>query len=81
MAPQARHEKHYVDTLIGDRPIRPLKAKIRALTRRTSQLSPRDVLTRLNQIMRGWSSYSQHAVASHTFGHLARFVWWGVAGG
>lgn len=30
--------KHYVDTFIDDRPVRSVKAKIRALTRRTSQL-------------------------------------------
>ena len=58
--------KRYVYTFIGDRPIRSLKAKIRALTRRTSQANPRDVLIRLNQIMRGWSTYFKPAVATHT---------------
>jgi RNA-directed DNA polymerase len=35
--------KRYVYTFIADRPVRSLKAKIRALTRRTSQVNPRDV--------------------------------------
>ena len=42
--------KWYVYTFIADRPIRSVKAKIRALTHRTSQQPPRDVLIRLNQI-------------------------------
>ncbi len=45
--------KWYVYTFIADRPIRSLKAKIRALTNRRSQWDLRYVLIRLNQIMRG----------------------------
>ncbi|WP_200901120.1 group II intron maturase-specific domain-containing protein [Nostocoides japonicum] len=55
-----------------------MKAKIRALTNRTSQQNPRSVLIRLNQIMRGWSNYFKHAVAKHTFHALSHFVWWRV---
>ena len=54
--------KWYVYTFIADRPIRSLKAKIRALTHRTSQQDLRTVLIRLNQIMRGWANYFRHAV-------------------
>jgi RNA-directed DNA polymerase len=67
--------KWYVYTFIADRPIRSLKAKVRALTNRTSQQNPRDVLIRLNQIMRGWANYFKHAVAKHTFRSLSHFVW------
>ena len=70
--------KWYVYTFIADRPIRSLKAKIRALTNRTSQQDLRAVLIRLNQIMRGWANYFKHAVCKHTFGNLAHFVWWRV---
>jgi RNA-directed DNA polymerase len=56
-----------------------LKAKIRALTDRKSQQNPGAVLTRLAQVMRGWSNYFRHAVCKHTFGRLAHFVWWRVA--
>jgi len=68
----------HVYTFIGNRPIRSLKAKIRALTSRTSQQNPRDVLIRLNQIMRGWANYFKHAVCKHTLHSLAHFVWWRV---
>src|SRR3954462_1444527 len=37
----------HVYTFIADRPIRSVKAKVRALTNRTSQQSPASVLTRL----------------------------------
>ena len=68
----------YVYTFIAHRPIRSLKAKIRALTNRTSQQNPRDVLIRLNQIMRGWANYFKHAVCKHTLHSLAHFAWWRV---
>ncbi|MEO3779466.1 group II intron maturase-specific domain-containing protein [Micromonospora sp. B11E3] len=65
----------YVYTFIADRPIRSLKAKIRALTRRTSQQDLRTVLTRLNQVTHGWANYFRHAVAKHTFHTMDRFAW------
>lgn len=70
--------KWHVYTFIADRPIRAVKTKIRALTRRTSQRNPREVLIQLNQITHGWANYFRHAVAKHTFAHLARFTWWRV---
>jgi RNA-directed DNA polymerase len=69
----------HVYTFIADRPIRSVKAKIRALTPRTSQQDPRAVLIRLAQIMRGWSNYFRHAVAKNAFRRLAHFVWNRVA--
>jgi RNA-directed DNA polymerase len=70
--------KWHVYTFIADRPIRSLKAKIRALTNRTSQQDLRHVLIRLNQVMRGWANYFKHAVCKHTLGNLAHFAWWRV---
>ncbi|MGI8946905.1 MAG: group II intron reverse transcriptase/maturase [Ornithinimicrobium sp.] len=70
--------KWHVYTFISDRPVRSLKAKVRALTNRTAQQNPRVVLIRLNQIMRGWANYFKHAVAKHTFGALSHFVWWRI---
>ena len=67
--------KWYVYTFIADRPIRSLKDKIRALTHRSSQQRPRDVLIRLNQIMRGWADHFRHAVCKHTPDSLENFIW------
>jgi RNA-directed DNA polymerase len=65
----------YVYTFIADRPIRQLKDKIRALTNRTSQQDPRDVLIRINQILRGWVHYFKHAVCKTTLKALDHFTW------
>jgi RNA-directed DNA polymerase len=71
--------KWYVYTFIADRPVRQLKAKIRALTHKTSQWDLASTLTRLGQIMRGWANYFKHAVAKHTFGKLGDFTFWRLA--
>jgi len=70
--------KHYVYTFIDDRPVRSVKAKIRALTPRTSQQDLEYVLTRLNQVMHGWANYFRHAVAKNVFAMLDNFAWWRV---
>jgi RNA-directed DNA polymerase len=70
--------KWHVYTFIADRPIRSLKRKVRALTHRTSQQNPGNVLIRLNQIMRGWANYFKHAAGKRTLSRLAHFVWWRV---
>ncbi|MDT0468448.1 group II intron maturase-specific domain-containing protein [Streptomyces gibsoniae] len=69
-------DKWHVYTFIAARPIRQLKARIRALTHRTSQQDLRSVLIRINQITRGWSAYFRHAVAKNQFSTLASFIWW-----
>jgi RNA-directed DNA polymerase len=68
--------KWYVYTFIADRCVRSVKAKIRALTHRTSQRDLAHALTRLGQIMRGWANYFKHAVAKRTFSKLDTFTWW-----
>ena len=49
--------KRYVYTFIADRPVKSVKAKMRALTHRTSLADMGTTLIRLNQIIRGWSFY------------------------
>ena len=71
-------DKWHVYTFIAQRPIRSVKAKIRALTRRTSQQDLGYVLTRLNQVMHGWANYFRHAVAKNVFSMLDNFAWWRV---
>jgi RNA-directed DNA polymerase len=67
--------KWYVYTFIDDRPIRSLKAKIRALTPRTSQADLEYVLTMLNMVMHGWANYFRHAIAKKAFSMLDAFAW------
>jgi len=71
-------DKWFVYTFIADKPVRALKRKIRALTHRQSQAVLGAVLTRINQIQRGWANYFRHAVAKHTFDRLYAFVWWRI---
>jgi RNA-directed DNA polymerase len=71
-------DKWFVYTFIADKPVRALKRKIRALTHRQSQVDLGAVLTRINQIQRGWANYFRHAVAKHTFDRLHAFVWWRI---
>jgi RNA-directed DNA polymerase len=66
--------KWHVYTFIDDRPVRTLKAKVHALTPRTSQPDLEHVLTRLNQVVhRGWANYFRHAVAKRAFAVLDHF--------
>jgi RNA-directed DNA polymerase len=67
--------KWYVYTFIAKRPLASVKAKIRALTRRTSQQNLKVVLEWINQILRGWTNYFRHAIAKRTFNSLRPFLW------
>ncbi|WP_351233810.1 group II intron maturase-specific domain-containing protein [Streptomyces sp. NPDC002133] len=68
--------KWHVYTFVAQRPLRSVKTKIRALTRKTSQQDLGYVLTSLNMITHGWANYFRHAVAKNTFGMLDNFTWW-----
>jgi RNA-directed DNA polymerase len=76
--PKRGTDKWFVYTFIADKPVRELKRKIRALTHRQSQVDMGAVLTRINQIQRGWANYFRHAVAKHTFDRLHAFTWWRI---
>ena len=69
----------YVYTFIADRPIKALKAKIRAMTNKSSKADPGTTLIRLGQIMRGWANYFRYAVCKRALSTLADFAWWRVA--
>jgi RNA-directed DNA polymerase len=70
--------KWYVYTFISDRAIRSVKAKIRALTHRTSQRDLEYVLTGLNLVMHGWANHFKHEIAKNVFAMLDNFAWWRV---
>jgi RNA-directed DNA polymerase len=67
--------KWYVYTFISHTAIRSVRAKVRALTPRTSQQDLRSMLRRINLITHGWASYFKHAVAQRTFDALDHFTW------
>ncbi len=65
----------HVCTFIDPGSVRRVKAKIRALTPRTSQQDLEYVLTRLNQVTHGWAGYFRHAIAKNIFSMLDNFTW------
>jgi RNA-directed DNA polymerase len=67
--------KWYLYTFIATRPVRAAKAKIRALTHRTSQKDLEYVLTSINMVLHGWASYFKHAIAQRVSGMLDNFTW------
>jgi hypothetical protein len=71
-------DKWYVYTFVGKRPVRSVKANVRALTRKTSQQDLGFVLHQLNVVLRGWAYYFRHAVAKDTVHALDNFTWWRV---
>ncbi|SBW25019.1 hypothetical protein FDG2_4389 [Candidatus Protofrankia californiensis] len=52
-----------------------MKAKIRAMTPRTSQQDLEDLLIWINRVTHGWAGYFQHAVAKRVFSMIDHFVW------
>jgi RNA-directed DNA polymerase len=68
----------YVYTFISSRALRSVKAKIRAVTHRTSQQDLAVVLINLNRITHGWAHYFRHAVAKHAFTKVDDLAWWRV---
>ena len=67
--------KWYPCTFIAARSVRAAKAKIRALTHRTTQKDLRYVLTSINMVLHGWASYFKHAIAQRVFDMLDNFTW------
>jgi RNA-directed DNA polymerase len=55
----------YVYTFIADRPLKAVKAKIRAMTHRGVAGQPRDHPGQINQILRGWANYLTRGMQAH----------------
>ncbi|MEV4183762.1 group II intron reverse transcriptase/maturase [Streptosporangium canum] len=67
--------KWYVYTFVSHTAIRSIRAKVRALTPRTSQQDLGSLRRRINLITHGWATYFKHAVAQRTFDSLDHFTW------
>jgi len=72
-------DKWYVYTFAADRSIRAVKAKIRAITHRTSQRDLEDLLKQINKITQGWANYFRHAVVKHVYSAIDQVIWWRLA--
>jgi len=56
-----------------------LRDTIKARFQRTTDQSLREVLAKVNPLLRGWASFYRHAWgASHVFSGIDHFVWWTI---
>ena len=53
---------------------------MKAITRQGTNNPLSDLLRQLNQVLRGWTAYFQHAVAKATFSYLQAYTWRRVIG-
>lgn len=67
--------KRYTYTFPAKAALAAIKAKIRALTRGSTNQSLATLLHRLNPVLRGWATYFRHGVSAATFGYLRQFTW------
>jgi RNA-directed DNA polymerase len=73
--------KHCVYTTPSRKAVQTAKDKVRWKTRRsTLHLSLAELLTSLNQTLRGWANYFRHGVSSRAFHHVDQHAWWRVVG-
>jgi RNA-directed DNA polymerase len=67
--------KRYVYTYPSKKALVAVKAKVRALTRGTTNQTLAALCAQLNLVLRGWTTYFRHSVAKATFNYLCRYVW------
>jgi RNA-directed DNA polymerase len=69
-------QKHYVYTLPSKESIQSIKDKVRVKTdRSTLQSSLRELLSSLNQTLRGWATYFRYGVSKDVFGAVDSYTW------
>jgi RNA-directed DNA polymerase len=67
--------KRYVYTYPSKKALVAVKAKVRALTRGTTNQTLAALCAQLNLVLRGWTTYFRHSVAKATFNYLCRYAW------
>lgn len=67
--------QRYVYTFPAKTSLAAIKAKIRTLTRGSTNQSLATLLHRLNPVLRGWATYFRHGVSAATFSCLRHFTW------
>ena len=80
-----RHQKpgtnrRYVYTFPAKKSLASVKRKVKAITKEGTNKPLSVLLHQLNLVLRGWTSYFQHAVANATFGYLSHYTWWRIVG-
>jgi RNA-directed DNA polymerase len=74
-------QKHCVYTTPSRTAVQAAKDNVRWKTRRsTLHLDLAELITSLNQTLRGWATYFRHGVSSRAFHHLDQHAWWRIVG-
>ena len=73
--PKRGTAKRYVYTYPAKKALATVKVKLRALSRQDRDQPLAVLLHRLNQVLRGWTSYFKHGVSKRTFDYLGQFTW------
>jgi RNA-directed DNA polymerase len=73
-------QKHYVYTRPSRKAIRAIKAKVSAMTyRSTRDQDTGDLLRRVNRVLGGWANYHRHAVSKAIFSAIDAHAWRRIA--
>jgi RNA-directed DNA polymerase len=67
--------KRFVYTYPSKAALAAIKRKVKALSRTGRNRPLRDLLRRLNLVLRGWTNYFRHGAAKATFGYLRAYTW------
>jgi len=78
--PKPGTTRRYDYTFPAKKSLASVKRKVKAITKEGTNQPLSELLNRLNLVLRGWTSYFQHAVADATFGYLHHYTWWRVVG-
>lgn len=72
--------KRFVYTWPSKKAFASIKAKVKTISRRSTNEPLSRVLTHLNMVLRGWTNYFRHGVSKATFQYLSHFSWARVVG-
>jgi RNA-directed DNA polymerase len=72
---QRGSNRRFVYTYPSRAALMAVKAKVRSITRRSTNQSLSVLLHRLNPGLRGWANYHRHGASSKTFSYLSAFTW------
>jgi RNA-directed DNA polymerase len=72
---QRGSKRRFVYTYPSRAALMAVKAKVRSITRKSTNQSLSVLLHRLNPVLRGWANYHRHGAASKTFSYLSAFTW------
>ncbi len=72
---QKGSNRRFVYTYPSRSALMTVKAKVRSITRRSTNQSLPVLLHRLNSVLRGWVNYHYHGASAKTFAYLSAFTW------